>query len=259
MDAEREYSSVSRVRFQNICYAHNKVTERGEGIGTLGEKRLHRVLKDYFDPDPAHQELPYLGYIADIKNQSGIVEVQTGSLAPLFSKLAAFLDGDRVTLVHPMLENKTLSWIDPETGDISPRRKSPVHERPLDGLVDLYNIRSHLSSPNLSVRLVFLDVDEYKFRDGYGKNRTKGSHRYERIPISINSILCLDCPADYKALIPEEIRSLSCGFTAKEFASACKTNVRYAYYALTSLVHAGALEVTGKKGRAFLYALTSDE
>ncbi len=256
MELIREYSDVNRLRFLNICYEHNKVSERSEGIGTLGEKRMHKVLKDYFDSDRSHQEIQHLGYVADIKNESGIIEIQTGSLAPLYPKLAAFLQNDKVTLVHPIIANKTLSWIDPDTGKISPSRKSPVHEGEFDGLVDLYNIRSHLSNPNLRIRLVSLDVDEYKFRDGYSRDRKKGSHRYERIPIAMNSIVCLDSPSDYMIFVPESIREMK-EFTAKDYACAVKKNSRYAYYGLTALLNAGVIEKTGKKGNAFIYTINS--
>ncbi len=258
MELQKDYAEVNRIRFLNICYEHNKLSERGQGIGTLGEKRMHKVLKDYFESDRSCQEIPHLGYIADIKNKSGIIEIQTGSLAPLYPKLAAFLQNDKVTLVHPLIENKTLSWIDPETGKISPSRKSPMHEMPFDGLVDLYNIRSHLSSPNLRIRFVSLDIDEYKFRDGYSRDRKKGSHRYERIPIALRDIVCLDSPTDYLMFIPDQLFDKEDGFTAKEYSAAVKKNSRYAYYAITALVHAGVLIKAGQRGRAFIYTINSD-
>ncbi len=249
---------LNKARFLNICYEHNTSPKQSEGIGTLSEKRIHKVLKDYFEPDKVYQEVPFLGYVADIKNPDGIVEIQTGSLAPLYPKLAAFLPESPVTLVHPMIENKTLSWIDPQSGDISPRRKSPLHETTVDGLADLYNIRSHLSHPNLRIRLVFIDVDEYKYRDGRSKDGKKGSHRYERIPVAVNSIVCLDSVKDYIELIPEAVRGMKDGFTAKDYAAAIKKNPRYAYYSLTALLNAGAVKKVGKIKNSFVYTVNSD-
>lgn len=157
-----------------------------------------------------------------------------------------------------MMENKTLSWIDPQSGDISPRRKSPLHETVTDGLVDLYNIRSHLKNKNLKIRLVFLDVDEYKYRDGWNRDRKKGAHRYERIPVGLNNIVCLDDPRDYIDLIPDVIRTKEDGFTVKDYAAAVKKNTKYAYYALTSLLNAGAIKKTGKIRNSFVYTINSD-
>ncbi len=251
----RPYSTVNNTRFLNICYEHNKVADTASGIGTLKEKRIHKVLKDYFDSDKSHQEIPYKGYVADIMNSDGIIEIQTGALNPLFPKLAAFLPVDTVTLVHPMIAEKTLSWIDPKTGDISPKRRSPLHEKPIHGLIDLYNIRSHLSSPNLRIRLVFIEVDEYRYRDGRGRNGTKGSHRYDRIPIRLFDILSLDSPSDYLIFLPEELREEP--FTTKEYAASMKIGPRAAYYCITALTETGLLRREGKRGRSFLYTMNS--
>ena len=255
-ESVRPYSIVNKTRFLNVCYEHNKMSLEGEGIGTLKEKRLHKVLKDYFDPIKEHQEIPYLGYIADVKNESGIIEIQTGGLSPLFPKLSAFLPEDTVYLVHPMIKDKTLAWIDPTIGQISPRRKSPLHETTFDALYELYNIRSHLSSPNLKIRLVFIEIDEYRYRDGYGRGGKKGSHRYERIPIQLFDIVCIDSPEDYLMFLPEEFRSGE-PFTTKEYGQVMKVGQRAAYYALTVMTFAGLLRKEGTRGRSHLYMMNS--
>ena len=38
------------------------------GIGTLSEKTVHAVLKNYLQPDEDHHEIPIEGYVADIYN-----------------------------------------------------------------------------------------------------------------------------------------------------------------------------------------------
>lgn len=252
----RPHSFVNPTRFLNICYEHNKISVEGEGIGTLKEKRLHKVLKDYFDPDPSHQEIPHLGYIADIKNDTGIIEIQTGGLSPLFPKLGAFLPHNTVYLVHPMIKEKTLAWIDPKTGQISPRRKSPLHETSFDGLLELYNIRSHLSSPNLKIRFVFIEIDEYRYRDGYARKGTKGSHRYERIPIRLFDIVSIDSPADYLMFLPQELRGGD-PFTTKDYSGVMHIGQKASYYALTVMTHAGLLRKEGMRGRSHLYMMNS--
>ncbi len=254
-NAPRPYSYVNKLRFLNACYEHNRTSDAAYGIGTLKEKRIHKVLKDYFDPDRSHQEIPHLGYIADIKNGDGIIEIQTGGLSPLYPKLAAFLPESNVTLVHPMIKEKTLSWIDPKTGEISPKRKSPLHEKPIDGVVDLYNIRSHLGNTNLSIRLVFIEVDEYRFKDGYARGGRKGSHRYDRIPIQLFDIVCLDTPADYLQFLPEQCRTDA--FTTTDYAVAMKISRKAAYYVLTVLTCCGLLKKEGKRGNSYLYTMNS--
>ena len=242
---------VNGARFLNICYIHNRMKDAGEGIGTLNEKRIHSVLKEYFDPDRTHHEIPHLGYIADIKNPNGIIEIQTGALNPLFAKLAAFLPTDRVTLVHPLIAKKSVSWIDPKTGDISPRHNSPRKMTPFDGLCELYNIRSHVGDPNLHVRFVMIEVDEYRYRDGWDRSGKRGSHRYDRIPIKLFDIVCLDGPQDYLQFLPESLRGDP--FTTTEYAHAMKVGSKTAYYAVTVLTAAGVLEKCGKRGNSILY------
>lgn len=254
-NAPRPYSYVNKLRFLNVCYEHNRTADASDGIGTLKEKRIHKVLKDYFDPDKSHQEIPHLGYIADIKNDDGIIEIQTGGLSPLYPKLAAFLPESKVTLVHPMIAEKTLSWIDPKTAEITPKRKSPLHEKPIDGIIDLYNIRSHLGHENLNIRLVFIEVDEYRYRDGYARGGRKGSHRYDRIPIQLFDIVCLDSPVDYLQFLPEEHRSGE--FTTTEYAKSMKISRNTAYYALTVLTSCGLLRKEGKRGNSYLYTMNS--
>lgn len=243
---------VNRARFLNICYLHNRARESGAGIGTLNEKRIHLVLKDYFDSDRAHHEIPYKGYIADIKNDCGIIEIQTGALNPLFSKLGAFLPDCRVTLVHPLIQKKSVSWIDPKTGDITPKRNSPRRETSFDGLIELYNIRSHVGSPNLHVRFPLIEVDEYRLRDGWSRDKKRGSHRYDRIPIQLFDIVSLDTADDYMELfLPEQLRSGS--FTTTDYASVANVGRDASYHALTVLTAANVLEKCGNRGKSILY------
>ncbi len=243
---------VDRPKFLLICYRQNTEKNEGNGIGTFNEKRIHSVLKEYFDPDTSHHEVPYKGYIADIKNGDGIIEIQTSALNPLYAKLSAFLPDSRVTLVHPLIAEKSVSWIDPATGNISPRRTSPKHETAFDGLIELYNIRSHLGSGNLKIRFPLIEADEYRLKDGWSRDKKKGSHRYDRIPVQLFDIISLDSPEDYMRLyLPDPLRSKE--FTTSDYASEAHAGKHAAYYALTVLTFAGVLEKCGKRGNNILY------
>ena len=46
-------------------------------IGTISEKSIHRVLKDYLDNDVSKHEVSIGGYIADICSNNTITEIQT--------------------------------------------------------------------------------------------------------------------------------------------------------------------------------------
>ena len=42
-------------RFSEICLRYRESIRVRSGIGTLGEKTLHAILKDYFEPNPEYQ------------------------------------------------------------------------------------------------------------------------------------------------------------------------------------------------------------
>ena len=67
-----------------------KARERN-GIGTLSEKTVHAVLKEYYAPDPSVQEVPVAGCVADICTGSEIVEIQTRGFHRLRPKLERVL------------------------------------------------------------------------------------------------------------------------------------------------------------------------
>ena len=52
-------------RFQEACRLITQDRARS-GIGTLGEKTLHAVIKHYLEPDERCHEIRVGGYIADI-------------------------------------------------------------------------------------------------------------------------------------------------------------------------------------------------
>ena len=132
------------------------------GIGTLSEKTVHAILKNYYEPDEDKQEIPIENYIADIYADGEIVEIQTRQMNKLRGKLAAFLPLYPVTVVYPIPREKWLIWIDEESGELSSKRKSPVKGNPYSAFPELYKIKMFLKNPNLRLRLVLLDIEEYR-------------------------------------------------------------------------------------------------
>ena len=113
-----------------------------KGIGTLSEKTLHAVLKMYYEPDEDNHEVAIDGYFADIYNEHGIIEIQTRQLNKLRDKLSVFLNEYQVRVIYPMPYEKYLSWIEPETGNITSRRKSPKRCSMYDAMFELYMIKA---------------------------------------------------------------------------------------------------------------------
>ncbi|MDO4334198.1 MAG: hypothetical protein Q4C58_16150 [Eubacteriales bacterium] len=220
------------------------------GIGTLSEKTVHAVLKNYYAPDEDMHEIPVENCVADIYTGVDIVEIQTRSFNRLRQKLDRFLPLYPVTIVYPVPLVKTVYWIDGESGEISGGRKSPVKGNPYMVFPELYKIKMYLKNPNLRIRLVFLNMEEYKLLNGWSRDRKKGSSRFDRIPVSIENEVEFDCPQDYLQLIPYELQE---PFTTADFGKAVRIKKELANVVLNILYYMEVVERDGKKGNAYLY------
>ena len=228
-----------------------------QSIGVMKEKPLHAILKWWLDDNPAHHEIPLpCGKVADIFDGTAVTEVQTGSFSPLRKKLEVLLPDYPVTVVHPVVRRKYLSWIDPDTGKTTPARRSPRVGSFTDGGKELVYLLPLLSHPNLTVRLVLMDAEEQRLADGWGSGGKRGSHRAVLLPLSVEDTLTLTCPADYAALIPA---ALSDTFTAAEFGKAAKMQGRNLNGTLKVLLDRGVITRTGKEGNAWIYERMSNE
>jgi len=223
------------------------------GIGTLGEKTLHSVLKHYFEPDASRHEIKIGGFVADILTEDGIIEIQTRQFDKLRGKLARFLEDGKVTIVYPVARTKWLIWLDKTTGEATKKRKSPKTGAAYEVFPELYKIKNELCHPNLTLCIVLLELEEYRFLDGWSKDRKKGSTRYDRIPSAITDALYIRCPGDYQALIPQELQR---DFTVKDFRAASGLSLYSSGIALTILHTVGAVRRTGKNGRSYVYERT---
>lgn len=224
--------------------------DRVGGIGILGEKTLHATLKWWLDDDPTHHEIPLpQGSVADIFDGERITEIQTANFTALRKKLEKLLDTYPVTVVHPLTRVKWVSWIDPETGEITKPRRSGRRGSFSDAGKQLIYLLPLLGHPNLTVTLVMLDVEEQRLLDGWGNGGKRGSHRAERLPLALGESVTLTAPADYAALIPPE---LSAPFTATEFGKAARLQGRNLQGTLKVLVTLGVLR-REKDGKKYVY------
>lgn len=212
------------------------------GIGTLAEKSVHAVLKNYYDPDDDHQEVPVGNYIADIFNDGKIIEIQTQQMNRLREKLETFLPQYQVTVVHPVIAEKTLIYLDGQTGKFSSMRKSPKKENLYSAFEEIYKIKMFLRDPNLRLKLVTLVVEEYRLENGGGK--------YDCVPSAILDEVEINCPQDYMRFIPSELDS---PFTSKQFAKAAHIPMELAQVVLRVLYHVRVITRVGKEGKLYLY------
>jgi hypothetical protein len=220
------------------------------GIGTLGEKTLHAVLKEYFEPDSHKKEIKISGYIADIASENGIIEIQTRDFQKIKRKLEVFLNRYCVTVIYPVAYIKWLSWIDIETGQVSKRRRSPKMATPAEVLPELYKIREFLTHPKLRIGIIMMEFEEYRLLNGWSTDKKHGSTRHERIPLQIFQEIYLQCPKDYTCLLPGGLPEI---FTSKDFAKATRLSPKKAQIALKLLNDLGVVVRQGKQGNMYLY------
>ena len=155
-----------------------------------------------------------------------------------------------VTVVHPLVRRKYLTWIDPETGEASQPHKSPRVGSFADGGKQLIYLLPLLSHPNLTVRLVLMDAEEQRIADGWGNGGKRGSHRAVLLPLSVEDTLDLREPSDYAALIPARLPD---AFTAAQFGKAAKMQGRNLNGTLKVLLDRGVLKRERKEGNAWIY------
>lgn len=222
------------------------------GIGTLSEKTVHAILKNYYEPDEDKQEIPIGQYVADIYSDGKIIEIQTRQFDKMRDKLAVFLPQYPVTIVYPIAREKWIIWIDEESGELSKKRKSPLKGTVYTVFPELYKIKMFLKDPNLRIRLVLLDMEEYKLLNGWSRDRKKGSSRYDRIPTELAEEVEITCVQDYMQFIPYELEG---EFSSREFAKAAHITVRLAQIVLNILYHVGTVTRVGKSGNQYLYEI----
>ena len=245
-------------------------------IGTLREKRLHAAVKLYLCPDEACHERPVTDLlrteeeapakarrmVADILRDGHVMEVQTGGFFPLRPKIAWYLTHTpcRVTVVHPIPAVKYLSWIDPADGSIISRSKSPKRGRVRDVAKELYWLSDFIGNPLLSVRILLLEVEEYRLADGWSKDKKRGSNRYERFPTALLGDVTLTTPADYAeyflppALSAPDAEGNTPAFTAAVYAKATGIRGRATYSMIHLLEKLGLVaEQEEKAGRSKTY------
>ena len=259
----------NKLIFDGICRSVAAEGLSGEGIGTMAEKRMHKALKRYICPDENCHEVRIKpdgtastedrekaesgrgGYIADVYKDGEIFEIQTGSFYPLKKKIEFYLKNTdfKITVIHPLVECKWSVWIDPETGETTPRRRSPKKERLTDLLPEIFWLSELLNSDRLFFRALVIEAEEYRMLDGWSGDKKKGSTKYERIPVSLINEVTFGAK-EVRDLMPEALKE---EFTAPEFSKATGLRGRKAYYALKLMCIVGAAEKGEKKGRSFIY------
>lgn len=238
---------MDKQRFAAACESV-RAGIKDSGIGTLSEKSIHSVLKKYYEPQNCNHEVKVGNYIADIVGENGIIEVQTHSLFRLQKKLDVFLDYCPVTVVHPVIKERRIKWLD-ENGVLIRQRKSPLKQNIYDALFELYGIKYALDNPNMTVIIPVINAEDLRIR----KSRTKSVYaKADKIPVSIEEELVLSCADDWRVFVPCGLEEV---FTSKEFAAATGIHPKTAWYCLNILNYLGIAKKDGKRQNSILYRI----
>ena len=241
---------IDEARFEAARNRIIGINRERQGIGTLSEKTIHAVLKNYYAPDTDMHEIPIENFVADVYTGREIIEIQTRAFNKMRRKLDAFLPLYPVTIVYPIPHVKWISWIDETTGEASPKRKSPKTGSAYMAFPELYKIRPYLSNPNLHLKIALIDMEEYRLLNGWSRDKKKGSERYDRIPLKFAEEVCIERKEDYMQFVPYDLPE---PFTTKDFARYAKISVRLAQTILLLLTDLEIVSRVGKQGNSYLY------
>jgi hypothetical protein len=242
---------MDQILFQQACDTVIDQIRESHEIGTLSEKTIHAVIKNYLAPDTSSHEIKIGNFYADILNDQGIIEIQTRNFDKLRRKLEVFLELKPVTIVYPIPYIKMLRWVNEETGEISPPRKSPKKGSPYIIFPELYKIKNYLLHPNLKLHIILMDLEEYRLLNGWSKDKKKGSTRSDGIPSKLVEEIYIKDITEYEKLIPPGLNE---NFTTMDFRKVTGLSQKYAFSALNILNYVGAIKKVGKKKQAYLYS-----
>lgn len=243
---------VDKEKFQKCCDNFKKNERVSYGIGTLSEKAVHSIFKNYYEKDADRQEIPIENFVADIYNEFGITEIQTAQFEKMRNKLECFLVEYDVTIVHPIPRNLYIVWVDKETGECSKKRKSSRRGTPYHIFPELYKIKKYLNNKNLHIRIAMMDATETRFLNTSPKRRKKSAGKIERFPEEFVEEIEIERVEDYMQFVPYGLED---GFSSKDFANEAHIDVNLARVTLNILSYVGVVDKIGKKGNSILYGI----
>lgn len=222
-----------------------------ESIGTKQEKTVHQFLKYYICNNSEYHEININRNVVDVLIDDHIYEIQTRSFNSLRSKLDKLLDNYQITIVYPLCIKKMLYKVN-ESGEIIQIRKSPKKLHPLSIGYELYKIKNYLKHPNLSFKIVLLDVNEFNTTRINRRKQTRLT-RIDQFPNEILGEYNIYHSSDWKYLMPDIDM-----FTTKDFIKATKMSLKQAGSTLNVLRYLDVIEVVDKNKNAYIYKIKKE-
>jgi hypothetical protein len=224
-------------------------------IGSLNEKPLHAVLKQWYAKDGDQLEVAVDKYFIDIVRDNELFEIQTGNFASIRPKLKRLLaQGFGVRLIFPIAQEKWIVKLPHENLPNSAKRKSPKRGRVEDIFEEIIRIPHLIKHPNFSIEILMTkqeEVREFHEKKYWRKNGWKTvEHRLIEV-VDTHILTTLD---DWKKLVPTELET----FTVNDLCERLKIKKKLSQKMAYSLSRMGASDLIGKKGRANLYRIKNE-
>lgn len=221
-------------------------------IGIQKEKVLHKIIKYYLNDDPSYHEIKIGNNYVDVVNDGIIYEVQTQNFNLLRRKLDTLLKSNKVVIVYPACRIKQIYSIN-EYGEYIKQAKSPKKGTPFQILVEMYKIRDYLTNPNLSFKVLYLDIDEYREVVPKKHYRSKGYIRYKQVPTNIVEEYDLKTQDDYINIF----NSFNCPstFTRNDFSKYFKISISKSSNAIKTLETLDIVTFYEKQGRKKVWTI----
>jgi hypothetical protein len=182
-------------------------------------------------------------------NETGlVVEIQSGSLGRLRTKLRTLLPDHRVLVVKPVaIQRRVIRRAHVDGPDLSARR-SPKRGRILDFFEDLVGLAQMLRDPNLVIEILGIAIDEVRVP----RRRWPGFRVADRSLVEILDRRLIEQPSDLWTLLPGE-HGWTDPFTTAEMARRIDRPLWFAQRVGYCLRLSGAATIVGKRGRHRLY------
>lgn len=219
----------------------------------MTEYSLHQEIKTYYAIPGDQFEAPLGNYIIDILRDNLLIEIQTKNFSALKEKLQTLTKTHKVRLVYPLPERRMITCTAKDNTVIY-QRKSPKKGVLVDVFRELVMIPDVIGSENFSLEILLVDDEEIRCADGKGSWRRRGVSIKERRLLRVNSRVLFEDKADFLRLLPE---SLSSTFTSNELAEQAKIPARVARQITYCYRKGGFIQMTGKKGNAFVFQKTN--
>ncbi len=221
--------------------------------GMGNETSLHSAIKYWYSLPGDRFESKVNDFVVDIARDDLLVEIQTKNFSATREKLGSLARNHRVRLVYPIAKEKWIAHVDPLTGRLIRRRRSPRRGTVLDLFAELMWIPEITRERNFSIEVLMIEEEETRCADGKGSWRRRGISIRDRELIEVVDRLVFACKEDYLNLLPEDLAQPFTNKTLAESMNIPVTHVRRMTYCLRKM---GAISEVGKRKRESLFAFS---